>query len=111
MNIPKGFTPTTVDMYGQWDTIWSAFTGAFGTDITRLMSVIGTIVVIVAIAGLIWEKRRQGFGGQGMGGGQGMNKLWGALVAGTLLLAPEVILPFALKIADAIINFVLGFFD
>ena len=65
----------------------------------------------MAIAGLIWEKRRQGFGGQGMGGGQGMNKLWGALVAGTLLLAPEVILPFALKIADAIINFVLGFFD
>lgn len=111
MNIPKGFTPTTVDMNGQWATIWSAFTGAFGTDITRLMSVIGTIVVIVAIAGLIWEKRRQGFGGQGMGGGQGMNKLWGALVAGTLLLAPEVILPFALKIADAIINFVLGFFD
>lgn len=111
MNMPSVFIPPPmadeVDMAGAWDEIWSAFTGAFDSDITTLLTVIGAILMIGAIIGFFWEKRR---GGGGMGG-QGNSKLMWVLAVGALFAAPQVILPFLLTIADSVANFVLGFMD
>lgn len=100
-----------LNLRGNWDTIWSAISG--DSDVTKLLGIFGTIIVIAAIVGFIWAKRR-GDGGGGGGGNQHQGRtkfLIGALVVGTLMAAPSVILPLALGIADLVGNVGIRLFE
>lgn len=100
----------TVDLAGGWSTFWTGIQKGNPTfsSITTLMTVIGTIVVVMAFGKWLWEKRK-GTGGGG-GGGRSDGILW-ALAAGAMLAAPNLIIPIVLTILDTVANGVAGVFD
>lgn len=91
-----------VNLASGWSTLWSAISGAIGTQVTGLLTIIGVIIVVLAVGKWIFDKRR---GGRVT---EGTDRILWALVAGALLAAPQVIIPIFLNVLDAIINAILA---
>jgi len=95
-----------IDLSGAWDTLWNSLVaeGDFG-KITKLLGVIGVVIVVFAVGKYLWSKGT----GRG-GGGGGQNNIMGAVVVGALLAAPDFLLPIILQIFDVVANAVTSVF-
>lgn len=94
--------PLKVDLQGGWSDVWSALKGAVGPSLTNILTIAGVVIVVLALIGWLW-KRRRNLAQQG-----GHAEIAGAFMVGALLLAPEVIIPILLWLADGIINTVIA---
>lgn len=90
-------TPMAVNMRGAWANIWSTLTSTW-PGLTNLMTIVGTIMAVMAFFSWVWQRRRNPSQGNN-------NVLFGAMLAGALLCAPEIIIPIALWAIDGLINF------
>lgn len=88
---------SSVDLSGQWGTVWAAFKAAI-PGLPRLMGIIAVIMVVVAIITWLWGKRRSIRAGD--------NQIMiGAIVVASVLAAPDLLIPLLLTIIDGLINF------
>lgn len=100
--------PTTVlaasnslDLAGNWNTLWTSLTAATGfSHVQTFLSVIGLILVVLAIGKYLFDRRRGN-------SAQHTTVLWAAL-AGALLSAPDVVLPGLLGALDFVVNSISG---
>lgn len=92
---------TTVNLASGWSTVWTAVSGALGSKLTTLMTAIGVILVVLAILGWLWERRKGGMSGN-------HNKLLWTLLIGAILVAPNLLIPLLLNIADFIANAIIN---
>lgn len=91
---------TTFDSSGAWSGLWSRITAASGMDkLTTLLTFIGVGMMVYAIATWMYSRRK---------GGATAGKLGWPLVAGAILMAPNVIFPVVLWIVDAAVNIVVS---
>lgn len=86
-----------VNLKGGWNGVWSAVNAGF-PGLTKLMTIIGVILVVFALLKWAWDRRRGG------GMGQGSQPLWGALIPGAILCAPGVLFPMLLGLLDWVAN-------
>lgn len=86
-----------VNFKDSWSTVWSALTSGW-PGLTTAMSVIGVVLVVVAVISWAWARRKGG------NMSQGSDKIVGALIIGGLLSAPGLLIPLVLQILDWIIN-------
>lgn len=91
-----------VNLAGGWNTLWSAISTVIGGQIMLILTIIGVIMVVFAIGKYFFDKRRGGSAGQGLG-----VVLW-TLVFGSILAAPQVIIPLLLTILDLVINAIIA---
>jgi len=87
---------SNINLVNGWSTLWNAINSALG-NLAPLLTAVGAAMVVIAILGWIWERRRGG-------GGQGHQKLLWTLLLGAVLASPDLLIPFFLTIADFIIN-------
>lgn len=90
------FAANSVNLVTGWQTLWTAINNALG-PLAALLTAVGAALIVVAILGWIWERRRGG-------GGAGHQKLFWTLIIGAVLASPDLLIPFFLTIADFIIN-------
>ena len=88
-----------VDLAGGWATVWGTFSATYGS-LTTLLTVVGVLLVIFALAKWWWERKR--------GGGRGSKEVMVTLGLAIILLAPQGIIPVVLKIIDLILNFLIN---
>lgn len=93
--------PLDVDFAGGWNKVWSAVSGVMGQGLANLLTAIGVILIVAAIFKWFWDRRRGGGGGGG-------TPLVMAIVIGTILAAPQVVIPIFLKIVDWVANAALN---
>lgn len=91
--------PLAVSLKSGWGTFWSSVSGAWA-GLAATLTVIGVILVLVAVFTWIWQKRRGG-------GGASQGVLW-TLVLGAIFAAPAVVIPFILTIVDFVINTIIN---
>ncbi|MDQ2738008.1 MAG: hypothetical protein M3Y35_05165 [Actinomycetota bacterium] len=90
----------SVDFKTGWSDFWSKITSAAGlTSALQLLKIVGAVLVVVAIVGWIWKKRRGG-------GGDNKGLVW-TLLVGALFAAPDFIIPAILWFVDLIVNAVI----
>lgn len=94
----------TIALKDSWDSFWSALTGEIGA-ILMIMSLVGVLLIAGAFIKWAWDRRRGGGGGGQTGG------LWGALLVGCILSAPNLLIPAILLIFDVIANGVASLWD
>lgn len=87
--------PMQVSLKAGWTTLWGSVSSA-APGLTSMLTVIGVALVLIAVIGWIWQRRRGG-------GGQSSGMIW-TLVVGAVLSAPAVVIPILLTIVDWIIN-------
>lgn len=92
-----------VNFRGAWNTFWASISGALG-GITTLMAIIGTLMIVIAFVGWLWQKRKGGNMSGGAGG------LLITLIIGAILASPGVLIPLVLGIFDFAANALIGFF-
>lgn len=93
-----------VNLSGGWSKLWSAITSGW-PGLTTVMSVIGVLMVVIALLTYAWQHRK----GNSMA--QGSNVIWGSLIIGALLAAPGLLFPLLLGILDWVINIVVKLFQ
>jgi len=91
---------TNVNLSAAWTTFWSAINRGQISTLLTIVTVIGLIVMVSALLGFVFKKRR--------GGGGDTKGLWWAIAIGALCSAPNVLIPVILKLIDLIVNIVLG---
>ena len=93
-----------VNLKGGWDTLIAAIEASAGsTALFTVLAVAGAVLVIGAVATHLIAKRRGG----NLFGGQDTTKVGGAIIAGSLLAAPKVVIPGVLWLVDLIANAVI----
>lgn len=93
-----------IDLQSGWTSVYSSVQQAIGTNLSRLLTAIGVIIVVGAFFKWLIDRRRSG----SFGGAQGSSGLLWALALGATLSAPGLIIPIALSILDGIANAVVG---
>lgn len=88
--------PMQISLKGGWEKLWSAVSGAAGTGLTTALTVIGVALVLIAVIGYIWQRRRGG-------GGQSSGLIW-TLIIGAILAGPTIVMPLLLTLIDWILN-------
>ncbi len=81
---------TSTDFAGSWAVFWGAVSGSMG-NLPVLLGVIGMLMVVGAIFGWIFQRRK---------GGGGTGKFILTLVIGAIIAGPQVIIPAILKVID-----------
>lgn len=95
----------TIDLAGAWDKFYNAVaTGAGVKRLLTLMAIIGVALIAAAIVKWAWDRRR------GLNGG-GSGAIWGALLIGAIMSAPDLLIPIVLQALDALINSVSKIWD
>ncbi|MHB8318078.1 MAG: hypothetical protein ACYDEP_02430 [Acidimicrobiales bacterium] len=100
MNIFAAATTGTgggANLAGGWQTINNAIQSALGSGTTNLITLAGTLLVIVGVLGWLWERRKGG-------GSQGHQKLFWTIILGAVLAGPGLLIPIFLTLADFIVN-------
>lgn len=92
------------DFSGGWDTFWSTLTGAV-PGLETLMNILGVILVVLSLFGYFWQHRK------GTNWPGGTQSIVGSLILGSLLLAPAVVFPILLGLADWLISFFYNMFS
>ena len=88
----------TVNFRESWSKFWSSLTSSTGIGgLFTLLSLVGMLLVAMAIIKWAWDRRRGG-------GGGGSGAIIGAVIVGALLSAPNLIIPIVLLIVDVVIN-------
>lgn len=87
-----------IDLTGAWGTFFAAFETSVGVGrILTLLSILGVLIVVMALIKWAWDRRR--------GGGMGQSgAVWGSLLVGALMCAPKILIPVFLFILDAVAN-------
>lgn len=89
-----------MDLAGKWSNFWSAVGG--GSGIWTAVAAIGVGCILVGIVMWAYQRRK----------GQGDSKtLWGWVLLGCVLAAPEVLFPVILTVLDVIIDLAINFFN
>lgn len=89
-----------IDLEGAFSTAWNGLKSGFGAGtLSTMLTTVGVILVLFAVGKFLWDRRR--------GSGGNTQAVWGALIVGSVLAAPEVLLPLLLKILDFIANSVV----
>lgn len=91
-----------VNLASGWNTLWGAISSVIGGPVMTLLTIVGVILVVGAIATYFFQKRRGG------GAMQGLGPVMWAMVCGAMLAAPQVIIPLALTLLDFAINTVIA---
>lgn len=90
-----------IDLSSGWADVLAAMQGSLG-DFLTLLTAIGVVLICMAVAKFVWDKRK--------GGGQGSQTLIWTGVFACILAGPQLVFPIVLNIFDTLANFVLGFF-
>lgn len=95
----------TIALKDNWKTFWDSFADTAGIDgILKLLSIVGVLLIAFAFIKWAWDRRR------GLNGG-GSGAIWGALLIGAILSAPNLLIPIVLTALDAIVNAVANILD
>jgi len=87
----------SVNLSTNWSSINSSLTSALGgSQLSSMLAIVGTVLVVFAVAKWLWDRRRNQ-------GGNHQALLY-TLVFGGVLAAPDVIIPMLLSILDVVIN-------
>lgn len=95
--------PAALNLEDAWKGFWGAIS-APAAGILKIAAWAGAVIVVVAIFGWLFERKR---GGGLMSGQKSQGLIW-AIILGAVLAGPELIIPFFLKIADWVVNTVTG---
>lgn len=90
---------STVNFGGAWSKFWGAINSGTMSRVFTLLTIVGVLLIVMAVVGYVFERRRGGGGGVA-----GSGKLGWALAAGMLLAAPNLIIPLILVVIDALAN-------
>jgi len=89
----------SINFASSWTTFWSSISGSLG-KLPTLLGIIGMLLVVSAILTYLWERRRNGGGGQT----KDHSKILWAIIIGAILAAPSVVIPAILTIVDFVAN-------
>lgn len=93
-----------IDLTRGWDATWLSLTEGF-PGLGRTLAFVGVAIVVLSLVQWAWASRR------GRGQGQAARPVWGALIIGSLLTAPTVIVPLLLGVLSTLINIVISLFS
>lgn len=95
---PSGSTcPTTgVHLKCDWGTVWNAVSGTSSFSTLKwVLTIVGVLLVATSILSYVWKRRT----------GQADHRpVFTTLFVGAIFLAPSVLIPVFLEIADVIVN-------
>ena len=97
MTLP--FIATSVDFASSWTTLWGSVSGSI-SGLTKILGIIGLLLVVGSVLKWLWERRRGGVGG----GFQAHSHVLFTLVLGAVLAAPNFMIEWMLVILDTIVN-------
>lgn len=87
-----------IDLNGSWSRFWNSITSAANIDrLMTLLSIVGVIIVAAAIVKWSWDRRRGVHAGNS-------GAVWGSLLVGAVLSAPNLLIPIVLQIFDILVN-------
>ena len=96
---PMAATGDVIDLNGSWGRFWGSITSTASIGrLMTLLSIIGVLIVAAALVKWAWDRRR------GMSGGGGSGAVWGSLLVGAVLSAPNLLIPIVLQIFDILVN-------
>lgn len=91
-----------VDFSGNWTRFWANAQSLLTEQQMSALGTIGVILVVASLIGMLWSRSR--------GRNSSSSGFLYTLAIGAVLASPGVIIPMALSVVDAIVNFVLGLF-
>ena len=97
MTLP--FIVASVDFASSWTTLWGSVSGSI-SGLTKILGIIGLLLVVGSVLKWLWERRRGGMGG----GFQAHSHILFTLVLGAVLAAPDFMIEWMLVILDTIVN-------
>ena len=97
MTLP--FIVASVDFASSWTTLWGSVSGSI-SGLTKILGIIGLLLVVGSVLKWLWERRRGGAGG----GFQAHSHILFTLVLGAVLAAPNFMIEWMLVILDTIVN-------
>lgn len=86
-----------VNLSAAWSSFWTPVQAAIGPAAVTLITVVGLMVLLSSLGTYIFQRRR----GTGKGNTSGL--FWAAMF-GALLIAPSVLFPLLLQLADFVVN-------
>ena len=87
-----------VDLVKTWGTVWASVKHAGGySQLSNVLTLVGTLLVVVSIARWIWSRRGSGHPHPHS------HVLW-TMAVGALLILPDAVVPALLTVADVVIN-------
>ncbi|MCC3299798.1 hypothetical protein [Arthrobacter caoxuetaonis] len=92
-----------IDLGRGWDAAWASLTDGY-PGLGSTLAFVGVAVVVLSLMQWAWAARR------GRAQGQAAKPVWGALIIGSLLTAPTVIVPLLLGVLSTLINIVISLF-
>lgn len=93
------FIVASVDFASSWTTLWGSVSGSI-SGLTKILGIIGLLLVVGSVLKWLWERRRGGMGG----GFQAHSNILFTLVLGAVLAAPDFMIEWMLVILDTIVN-------
>jgi hypothetical protein len=93
------FIVASVDFASSWTTLWGSVSGSI-SGLTKILGIIGLLLVVGSVLKWLWERRRGGMGG----GFQAHSHILFTLVLGAVLAAPDFMIEWMLVILDTIVN-------
>lgn len=95
----SGVPSQKVDFASSWQTFWGTISGSLG-GFTKILGIIGLLLVVGSILKWLWERRRNGL----TGGFKAHEGLVYTLVLGAVLAAPNFMIFWMLTILDTVVN-------
>lgn len=92
---------STLNLSGAWQAFWNGISGGLG-NLPMALAIIGMLIIVGGLIKFFWDKRR--------GGGGNTSQLVWTSVIGSLLAAPNLILPILLGIVDLVVNMLVKLF-
>ena len=89
-----------LDLVGGWSKIQSVIADALGGGIFLLLTVVGLLLIVGGIADYLWKRHKNGQGDT--------KRLAGALLVGTFLAAPMILIPLVLYIFQQVGEIIVG---
>ena len=89
----------SVDFASSWTSLWNSVSGSI-SGLTKLLGIVGLLLVVGSVLKWLWDRRRGGVGG----GFQAHSHILFTLVLGAVLAAPNFMINWMLVILDTIVN-------
>lgn len=89
---------STLDLSGAWSAFWRGISSGLG-NLPMALAIIGMLIIVGGLVKFFWDKRR--------GGGGNTSQLAWTSIVGSLLAAPNLILPLLLGIIDLVVNMIV----